>query len=64
MDKIQFCLLGIVFAVFGAAVVMTVESGVKNAGAHDACVGAGGTPQQISGATLCFAPGVLITPKE
>ena len=64
MDKIQFCLLVIVFAILGAAVVMAVERSVKNADAHGACVGAGGTPQQISGATLCFAPGVLITPKE
>lgn len=64
MDKIQFCLLTLVFVILGAAVVMTVERNVKNADAHDACAGAGGTPQQISGAILCFAPGVLITPKE
>lgn len=61
MDR-AFVLIILLIVAIGWALMAAVNT--RTDYGQDTCTKAGGQPQKIAGEVVCFAPGVLITPKE
>lgn len=61
MNKAQIALVGFIVCTIGG--VLLLANTVEKTATQEAiaCKEVGGEPQQISGATICFAPNVVLT---